>query len=790
MVEIIIPSLYILIGVCAYASFIHFSVGFYKPLDSTQIMFAGACLSVMLFAFFHIQALQAVKLDEFVFALRWSLVFSIIIYGCLIWFVALYSNVKPLLLLKGFALTLAVLFVVNLIQPYSLQYDNISYLYPLRLPWGETITLAKGHNSVWFIIAIVMIAVSLIYMFYAFGSYYLGSRKRVSFGKVMLLVLVFFAVCITEGILVRLSIVYFSHLGVYGFLGLLITISLILSFENRKQLSLAKLVFDASVEAMMVTDIDNNIIVINPAFTEMTGYTLKEVIGRNPNILSSGRHDNSFFQAMWEAINTTGKWRGEIWNRRKNGEAYPERLSINTLFTSDGSVYRRVALSSDITKDKDNDEMIWKQANFDDLTGLLNRRMANDRLEQAIKKSSRSALPIALMLIDLDRFKEVNDSFGHELGDNLLKEAGQRMKSCILDTDALGRLGGDEFVIILEELEDVTCVELIANKLLKKLAAPYRLVEESVYTSASIGITIYPEDAQDLVTLMQNVDQAMYAAKRQGRNCFHYYTPEMQEAANVRARISNDLHIALESHQFKVYYQPIVDLGTGYIRKAEALIRWQHPRFGLISPGDFIPIAEDTDQIIEIGDWVFHQAATEVVRIRLIHDSDFQISVNMSPVQFRRDSNIASPRLWFAYLKKIGLPGLGIVLEITEGLLMEASDEVSSLLRSFRNNGMQVALDDFGTGYSSLSYLKKFDIDYFKIDQTFIRNLASDSSDMALCEAMIVMAHKLGIKVIAEGVETEQQRNLLKQIECDYGQGYLFSRPVPAEEFEKLFDKV
>lgn len=790
MVEIIIPSLYILIGVCSYASFIHFSFGLYKPFDQTQLMFAGACLSVLLFSIFHIQALRAATLDEFVFALRWSIAFGIIIYCCLIWFIALYTKVKPLPLLKGFTLILAVFFVVDLTQPYSLQYDNISHLIPLHLPWGETITLAEGHNSVWFIAAIITMAVSLIYMFYALASYYLSNRKLVSLRMLMLLVLGFFAVCITQGILVRLSILYFPHLGMYGFLCLLIAISLILSFENHMKLSLAKLVYETSSEGMMVSNADNNIIAINPAFTEMTGYTPQEVIGRNPNILGSGRHDKAFYQAMWEAINTTGKWRGEIWNRRKNGDIYPEWLSISTIFNSDGSISQRVALSKEITKDKENDELIWKQANFDDLTGLPNRRLTNDRLEQAIKKSSRSALSLALMLIDLDQFKEVNNSLGHELGDNLLKEAGQRMLSCISDTDTLGRLGGDEFVIILEELEDVTSVGWIVNNLLEKLAAPFRLVEDLVFISASIGITIYPDDAKDAVTLMKNVDQAMYAAKRQGRNRFHYYTSEMQEAANVRARISNDLHIALENNQFTVYYQPIVDLETGDICKAEALIRWQHPRLGLVSPNDFIPIAEDTGQIIEIGDWVFHQAVTEVARLRLIHDSEFQISVNMSPVQFRRDSNKPTPWLWFANLKRLGLPGSGIVLEITEGLLMEARDEVSSLLLSFRDHGMQVALDDFGTGYSSLSYLKKFDIDFFKIDQSFIRNLAPDSSDMVLCEAMIVMAHKLGIKVIAEGVETEQQRNLLKQIGCDYGQGYLFSRPVSVEEFEKLFEKL
>jgi len=551
-----------------------------------------------------------------------------------------------------------------------------------------------------------------------------------------------------------------------------------------EEMKIAALVYQASNEGMMVLDADNNIISINPAFTAITGYSAAEAIGKNPKILIPDKQNNSNYEAVWQALETTGNWQGELWSRHKNGETYVQWLSINSIYHDNGSLHRRVGMFSDITEKKQHDDLIWRQANYDVLTDLPNRQMVRNRLKEEIKKSLRTRKPIALLFIDLDRFKEVNDALGHDIGDFLLIDAAGRMLSCVRETDTVGRLGGDEFMIILNELDEIDCIERIARKLLDSLAAPYRLNDELAYISASIGITVYPQDAADLPALLRNADQAMYAAKRQGRNCFHYYTPALQDRANARVRLSNDLHQALADNQLKVHYQAIVDLATGDIRKAEALIRWLHPKHGLISPAEFIPIAEDTGQIIEIGDWVYLQAANQAAHWRDTYHPNFQISVNKSPVQFK---GAGSQHLaWFAHLARLGLPGDAIVIEITEGLLMEAGENISNQLLKFRDNGTQVALDDFGTGYSSLSYLKKFDIDYLKIDQSFVRNLSPESSDMVLCEAMIVMAHKLGIKVIAEGVETQAQCDLLKQIGCDFGQGYLFAKPMPAEEFEKL----
>jgi len=558
--------------------------------------------------------------------------------------------------------------------------------------------------------------------------------------------------------------------------------------ERRKaeeSMRLAALVYESSSEAMMVTDADGTIVAINPAFTAQTGYPLEEVIGRNQTILASGRHDRAFFQAILHALNTSGQWQGEIWIRRKNAELYPNWFTFNTTFNEDGTVYRRVALFNDITDKKKSEELIWEQANFDILTRLPNRGMFQDRLDQEIKKAHRAGLPMALMLIDLDRFKEVNDTLGHDIGDILLKEAAQRLCASVRETDTVARLGGDEFTVILSELHDTGSIERVTQSILRKLAEPFRLGIETVYISASIGITLYPEDATGIEVLLKNADQAMYAAKRLGRNRSSYFTPSMQEAAQARMRLASDLRGAIADDQFRLVYQPIVELASGTIHKAEALIRWQHPTRGPVDPVDFIPIAEETGLIVAIGDWVFRQAAREAVRWRATHHPRFQVSVNVSPVQINNENALSG---WFGHLRELGLSGQSMVAEITEGLLMDASPATTRKLLEFRDQGIQVSIDDFGTGYSSLSYLKKFDIDYLKIDQSFVRNLAPASSDLALCEAIIVMAHKLGLKVIAEGVETEAQCGLLAVAGCDYGQGYLFSRPVPAGEFEKLLE--
>jgi diguanylate cyclase (GGDEF)-like protein len=451
--------------------------------------------------------------------------------------------------------------------------------------------------------------------------------------------------------------------------------------------------------------------------------------------------------------------------------------------TADTSRQACLTAVVDITDKKRAEEIILKQANIDTLTELPNRRMFFDRLGQAIKKSHREGKQLALMFLDLDHFKDINDTLGHDIGDGLLKKTTQRLQACIRETDTLARLGGDEFTVIMGELDDLKSVERVAQSILQSMTASFQLKNEHCYVSFSIGIALYPDDANDVDDLLKKADQAMYAAKQQGRNRMCFNAPAMQEAVETRLKLVNDLHDALATHQFWVAYQPIVELATGDIHKAEALIRWQHPTLGLISPAEFIPIAEETGMIIAIGEWVFHQAAQQVEQWRMHGHPLFQISVNKSPAQFGENQTD-----WFQYLKHLGLPGTCIVVEITEGLLLDVSPIVAAKLLAFRDTGMQVSLDDFGTGYLSLSFLKKFHIDYLKIDQNFICHLTTNLTDFTLCEAIILMAHKLGMKVIAEGIETPEQRDLLLLAGCDYGQGYLFSKPVSAEEFEKFFN--
>ena len=429
--------------------------------------------------------------------------------------------------------------------------------------------------------------------------------------------------------------------------------------------------------------------------------------------------------------------------------------------------------------------LLWKKANFDGLSGLPNREMFRDRLAQEIKKSDRTHLPLALILIDLDQFKEVNDTLGHEIGDILLQEAALRIVDCVRTTDTVARLGGDEFTIVLPLLSNTSHTEDIAQKIITRLAEPFHLRGEIVYISASLGITLYPTDATDIDEMIRNADQAMYVAKNNGRNRFSYFTAALQEAAQNRLRLTNDLRRALTEDQFRVYFQPIVELSSGRVYKAEALLRWQHPVRGMVSPLDFIPLAEETGLIVEIGAWVRKESMLWCKRWNTLDPGGFQISINKSPVEFMDEDDSSSVARFIDDLREQSLGGNNFAFEITEGLLLNANQRINDKLMALRDAGIQVSIDDFGTGYSSLSYLKKFDIDYLKIDQSFVRNLEHDPNDVTLCEAIIVMAHKLGLKVIAEGVETKQQRDILLQTDCDYVQGYLYSRPVPPDAFEK-----
>ncbi|MCM2339857.1 EAL domain-containing protein [Rhodoferax sp.] len=452
-----------------------------------------------------------------------------------------------------------------------------------------------------------------------------------------------------------------------------------------------------------------------------------------------------------------------------------------------GRALRMLGTHADITERKTADALVWQQAHFDALTGLPNRRLMRERLIQEIKKCRRSGHKLALLFIDLDHFKEVNDTLGHDRGDELLVEAAQRIQRCLRETDTVARMGGDEFTVIITGMADEANLQSILPKLLNTLSASFQLGLDQVFVSASMGVTVYPTDTLEVDDLLKNADQALYVAKAAGRNRFSFFTPALQEAAMQRAQLTHDLRAALPAQEFRVVYQPIVTLATGKIHKAEALIRWQHPKRGLISPAEFIPVAESSGLIVELGEWIFAQAAAQVKNWRAELHPEFQVSVNKSPLQFENPNPNHIP--WIDQLRVLGLPGESVVVEITEGLLLSTSNGVVEQLLKLRDEGINVSLDDFGTGYSSLSYLQKFDIDFIKIDQSFVRHLKAGTTDLVLCQAIIAMAHALGMKVIAEGVETAEQRDLLKAAGCDYAQGYFYSRPVNPAEFEAMVQR-
>ncbi|UOD31944.1 EAL domain-containing protein [Massilia violaceinigra] len=524
---------------------------------------------------------------------------------------------------------------------------------------------------------------------------------------------------------------------------------------------------------------------INPRFAQITGRSSEELKrGRCDDITHPDDVAGEAERMAQLGAGAIASFKSARRLLRPDGSVVWVDMSIAAIDTQADASAHHLCMIEDVTEKKTSEALIWQQANFDPLTRLPNRRMFHDRLEHDILRCRRDGTRVAILFIDLDQFKEVNDTLGHQQGDVLLIDAARRISACVRDSDTVARLGGDEFTVILPQLNETGSVGAIAQKILDVLQAPFALGQEQAYISASVGITLYPDDARDIDDLLKHADQAMYAAKNAGRNRFSYFTPALQVAAINRMRMTNDLRSALKGGQFRVYFQPIVHLRSGKIHKAEALIRWEHPQRGLVSPLEFIPLAESSGLIIDIGEWVFKESARWASRWRREHHPEFQVSVNQSPLEFQREGK--GYEGWLAHLRELGLSGQAVVVEITEGLLLDASSGVTDKLLQLRDAGIQVALDDFGTGYSSLSYLKKFDIDYLKIDRSFTRNLAPESSDMALSEAIIVMAHKLGLRVIAEGVETHEQRDLLLAAGCDYGQGYLFARPLPAEQFDAL----
>lgn len=553
--------------------------------------------------------------------------------------------------------------------------------------------------------------------------------------------------------------------------------------QDEVELRIAATAFELQ-DAMLVTDTDNNILKVNHAFTRITGYSADEVIGKNPNLLSSGQHDSEFYNAMWNSINLTDAWQGEIWNRRKNGETYPQWLTITAVKDPNGQVNHYVGSFSDITSRKAAEEEIKQLAFYDPLTKLPNRRLLMERLKHSIEIERRDHKRLALLMMDLDRFKAVNDSLGHLAGDELLQQVATRITDRLRDMDIVARLGGDEFIVLLEDIIHAEDAARVATEIIAVLSKPFRLSQSSdVQIGVSIGIGLYPEHGDSYEKLLDHADAALYQAKDHGRGCYAYFSEDHTLAARERIALETRLRRAIETNDLRVYYQPQVNITDGRIVGAEALVRWQDPDEGLIPPGRFIPIAEETGLILEIGKWVLHETCRQGRQWLDQGLPPLTLAVNVSPQQFRRsDLNT----LVATCLKQTGFPAEYLELEMTESGLMENQDKVMRLLNQLREQGIRLAIDDFGTGFSSLAYLKHFPLDILKIDKSFIDDIPNLQDDMEITSTIIAMGHILGFKVLAEGVETEEQLEFLREKRCDSYQGYIKSPPVPAEIFAQL----
>ena len=547
-------------------------------------------------------------------------------------------------------------------------------------------------------------------------------------------------------------------------------------------------VFESSYSGVMLTDANVKVLEVNPAFTRITGYSAEDIRGKNPHWLSSGLHDKEFYKKLWRDLREKEHWQGEIWNCRKNGEVYPEWLSINSIFNKSGVLTNYVGIFSDISERKEAEAQIHQLAFYDSLTDLPNRRLLMERLQQAFSVSSRSKEHGAVLFLDLDNFKALNDTKGHDVGDLLLGEVSKRLTQSVRDGDTVARLGGDEFVVVLESLstdadEAATQAESVAEKIRTILCQPYLLKDALHHTTPSIGIVLFKGQRESMDDLLKYADTAMYQAKSAGRNTIRFYDPTMQAALESRIELESELRMALNDGQFKLYYQVQVDRHQ-YPLGAEVLLRWEHPKRGLVSPMQFIPLCEETGLIVPIGLWVLQTACSQLKAWQLDPVTrGLALSVNVSARQFRQPDFVSQLKNFL--VENGARPGL-LKLELTESTVLEDVQDTINKMRELKLLGVSFSMDDFGTGYSSLQYLKRLPLDQIKIDESFVRDIATDPNDAAIVKTIIAMSKALGLEVIAEGVETKAQRNFLCKHGCHAFQGYLFSQPIPIGQFEEI----
>jgi diguanylate cyclase (GGDEF)-like protein/PAS domain S-box-containing protein len=549
--------------------------------------------------------------------------------------------------------------------------------------------------------------------------------------------------------------------------------------RTAEELRLYANAFDSSGEAMLISDSNNLILNVNAAFTRDTGYELEEVVGKNPSLLSSGQTPKEIYQELWQGLNDKGYWQGELWDKTKDGRVFPKWATISAIRDERDQVLFYLSGFTDMSDRKAAEARIEHLAHHDLLTGLLNRFSMESHVDQAISIAHRENQKLAVLFIDLDRFKNINDSLGHHAGDELLLKVAKRLRLCVRDSDVVARVGGDEFVVVSTSLKDNSHAAVLAEKILVRISMPYDISGTEIMMSPSIGISVYPEDGRTVDELIRTADVAMYHSKDLGRNTYQYFTESMLLAANKRISIERELRLALEEEQLVLHYQPQFRSEDLDIISLEALVRWNHPEQGIIPPDLFIPIAEESNLIYELGKWVIEESVRQLIDWQSAGLHGFRVAINLSARQLRSEFLCNDIR---SILRKHNIQGDEIELEITETAAISEPEFAIQQLEQLRKLGITLSIDDFGTGHSSLAYLKQLPIQNLKLDRSFVRDIETDPNDAEICMATMALAHNLGLKVIAEGVETEEQKNFLSQQKCDYLQGYLFSRPLPATE--------
>ncbi|NVJ93511.1 MAG: EAL domain-containing protein [Methylocystaceae bacterium] len=554
--------------------------------------------------------------------------------------------------------------------------------------------------------------------------------------------------------------------------------------KSQSNLHLAHKIIEASLDGVIIVNAENIIEYVNPTFTQVTGFSATEAVGQTPALLKSGRHDNTYYEEMWQQILNEGFWQGEIWNRRKNGEIFPEWLTITAIKDDAGQIYQYAGIFCDISERKTQENEIRKLAYFDELTQMPNRRLFSDRLHMAVARAKRHKEKLAIIFVDLDHFKKINDTLGHNTGDEILIEAAQRLTACTREEDTVARLGGDEFVLLIPEVDDIDEVTKVADRIVTAFSHSFVINERQLFVTASLGISVFPDDGEEVETLIKNADAAMYRSKDEGRNTFKMFNPSFTDHGLRQLQIENALRNAIKKNEFELYFQPQAQASDGKLVAAEALLRWHNDEIGVIGPAEFIPIAEEIGIISVIGDWVLERACQHIKEWNEKGYKPIIISINIAPEQI---SDIHFPKKVAETVAHYGIDGKILEIEITEGSFIRNPEQVRDNILALKKIGLRIAIDDFGTGYSNLGYLRELPIDYLKIDQSFVKDMFNEQGNRQLISTIISMSQGMGMESIAEGVETVLQAEFLNDGGCDIVQGYLLSKPEPADSFERHF---